>query len=127
MADFFISRSGNDKDIAFGRRVRDVLPAAGYDCVLQDTDFGHTNFMAAMDAALRSDARVIALLSADYFLSDNCMAEAYGALAGDVLNRRQRLIPLRVAECDPPGLLANIAWLDLDLEHKSFKWEPVFG
>ena len=109
--DFFISRSG--KDAAMGRRVHQVLTTAGCSCVLQDKDFGYKNFLGAMDRGLISAHRIIALFSPDYFLSRNCLAEAYAAIKGDVLNERERLIPLRIVECDPAGLFSAIAYLDL--------------
>ena len=109
--DFFISRSG--KDAAMGRRVHQVLTTAGYSCVLQDKDFGYKNFLGAMDRGLISAHRIIALFSPDYFLSRTCLAEAYAALKGDVLNERERLIPLRIVECDAAGLFSAIAYLDL--------------
>ena len=49
--DFFISRSG--RDVAMGRRVHQVLTAAGYSCVLQDKDFGTKNFLVGLARALR--------------------------------------------------------------------------
>src|SRR5262245_59370161 len=99
--DFFISRAGRDADLAVlpGR----LIAAQGKTYVLQDEHFGHQNFMGAMDAALRSGARVVALLSQAYVESDYCFAEATAALAGDPLNRRQRLVPLRLEPCAPGG------------------------
>ncbi len=109
--DFFISRAGNDRK--FAAKINEILQQAGYTTILQDDDFGYRDFIDAMHEALVSDARVIALYSPDYFNSDYCRAEANGALKGDPLNKQQRLIPLRIAQVDPPGTFANIAYADL--------------
>ena len=66
-----------------------------------------------MHAALADGARVVALLSPDYLSSAHCQAEWQNAIAGDPLNERSRLILLRVAECEPPGLLSGLAYWDL--------------
>jgi hypothetical protein len=71
------------------------------------------SFIDRMHTALASKARVIALLSPDYLQSDYCAAEWQGVLAIDPLNKRTRLIVLRVKECRPTGLLAAIAYWDL--------------
>ena len=57
-----------------GCRVFDVLSGAGYRCVLQDKDFGHKNFLSAMDRGLISAKRIIALFSPDYFRSKTASA-----------------------------------------------------
>ncbi len=69
--------------------------------------------MERMHAALADGARVVALLSPDYLRSAHCQAEWQNAIAGDPLNERSRLILLRVAECEPPGLLSGLAYWDL--------------
>ncbi|MEM7621557.1 MAG: toll/interleukin-1 receptor domain-containing protein [Pseudomonadota bacterium] len=101
---FFISHSS--KDITFAREVDQILTEAGYKTTRQEKDFGHKNFIAAIDDALAAEtgARVISLYSEDYFLSDYCRAEAYAAISGDILNKKQRLIPMRVRECKPTAL-----------------------
>ena len=69
--------------------------------------------MERMHAALADGARVVALLSPEYLRSAHCQAEWQNAIAGDPLNERSRLILLRVAECEPPGLLSGLAYWDL--------------
>ena len=110
-ADFFISRAGNDKEFAIWLAA--LIKACGKTCILQDKDFGHQDFTDAMDRALKSDARMVAIYSPDYLASDNCLKEANTALAGDPFNRRQKLITLRLIPCTPEGMLANIAFTDL--------------
>lgn len=66
-----------------------------------------------MHEALKSAVIVVALLSPEYLKSDHCQAEWMNAIAGDPLNRNGRLVLLRVAECEPPGLLTGLAYWDL--------------
>ena len=110
-ADFFISRTGADAAIAIA--VADALKGAGYRVLVQDKDFANRNFMERMDAGLASGARVIAIISEDYFKSDHCTAEWQHPLADDPLNKQARLIVLRARECVPRGLLKAIAHWDL--------------
>jgi tetratricopeptide (TPR) repeat protein len=107
----FVSRAGGDAEIA--ARVVDALEAAGYRTILQQRNFRHANFIKKMHDALQSGARVVALLSPEYLRSEYCQAEWMNAIAGDPLNERRRLIVLRVAECEAPGLLAGIDHTDL--------------
>ena len=107
----FISRAGADKELAI--RIAKVLRGAGYEVILQDETFGHQGFLSRMNDALETSARVIALLSPDYIRSDNCAAEWQGAIKGDPLNRKQRLILFRACACQPPALISQIPYVDL--------------
>ena len=107
----FISRAGADVDVA--AEIGGVLEAAGYGVILQQWDFNNRHFIERMHEALVSGARVVALLSPEYLVSEHCQAEWMNAIAGDPLNRKRRLILLRVAECEPAGLLAGLAYWDL--------------
>jgi tetratricopeptide (TPR) repeat protein len=108
---FFISRTSADAAIAIA--VADALIAADYRVLIQDKDFANRNFMDMMDAGLASGARVIAMISEDYFRSDHCRAEWEHPFADDPLNKQTRLIVLRARECTPRGLLKCIAFWDL--------------
>jgi tetratricopeptide (TPR) repeat protein len=108
---FFISRAGADAD--FAAQIGHILEDAGHRVILQQWDFANRNFMEAMQAALESGARVIALLSPEYFKSEHCMAEALNAIGHDPLNKRGRLIVMRAAECTPGGLFTALAYWDL--------------
>jgi tetratricopeptide (TPR) repeat protein len=107
----FISRAG--ADAAFSAEIGLILEEAGYGVLLQQWDFANANFMEQMHAALSGGARVVALLSPEYLASDHCQAEWQNAIAGDPLNKNRRLVLLRVAECEPSGLLAGLAYWDL--------------
>src|SRR5579871_694626 len=110
-AALFISRAGADAD--FAAVLGEILEADGYPIILQQWDFANRNFMERMHAALTQGARVIALLSPEYLSSDHCRAEWQNAIASDPLNTKSRLILMRVAECEPPGLLSGLAYWDL--------------
>jgi tetratricopeptide (TPR) repeat protein len=107
----FISRAGADAD--FAATIGAILEAACYAVTLQQWDFANRNFMQRMHAALSEGARVIALLSPEYLRSEHCQAEWQNAIADDPLNTKSRLILLRVAECEPVGLLRGLAYWDL--------------
>ncbi len=110
-ADFFISRSGADAD--FAAVIGQILEDAGHRVILQQWDFANRNFMERMHASLESGARVIALVSPAYLASDHCMAEALNTIGHDPLNKRGRLIVMRIAECTPGGLFTALAYWDL--------------
>ena len=112
----FISRAGADSEVAgiFG----EILEAAGYPVVLQQWDFGSGSFIEHMHAGLANDSLVLAVLSQSYLASPYCAAEWQAALAPDPLNRKGRLVLLRIDDCVPDGSLgAN----DL-LGCRSFAW-----
>ncbi|HEY6324980.1 MAG TPA: FxSxx-COOH system tetratricopeptide repeat protein [Candidatus Cybelea sp.] len=107
----FVSRAGEDAD--FAAVIGKILESAGHSVVLQQWDFANRNFMERMHAALAGGARVVALLSPEYLGSAHCQAEWQNAIADDPLNSKSRLILLRVAECEPIGLLSGLAYWDL--------------
>jgi tetratricopeptide (TPR) repeat protein len=109
--EFFISRAS--ADAAFAAVVGEILTEAGHGVVLQQWDFANRNFMERMHAALADGTRVVALLSPEYLRSAHCQAEWQNAIASDPLNTESRLIVLRVAECEPVGLLSGLAYWDL--------------
>jgi hypothetical protein len=85
-----ISRAGSDAE--FAAVVGKVLEEAGYAVILQQWDFANRSFIERMHAVLAEGARVVALLSPEYFRSDHCQAEWQSALAGDPLNTMSRLV-----------------------------------
>ncbi len=109
--DFFISRAGADK--AFAVWLGQVLAANGKSYILQDEHFGHQDFIAAMDRALKSGAHTIALYSQAYLNSEYCLKEAATVLHGDPFNKHELLIPLRIETCAPDGVLKNLSFTDL--------------
>lgn len=108
---FFISRAGADAELA--AKIAGILEDAGDQVTLSQWDFTNRNFIERMHSTLSEAPRVIALLSPEYFKTDYCTSEWQGALAGDPLNSQARLVLMRIGECEPPGMLANMAYWDL--------------
>ena len=107
----FVSRSGAEKQRELGIWIGACLEKHGYTVILQDAHFKHRNFKMAMDGALASGARVLALLSRDYLQSQDCMAEALAA-RDDEANSTGRLVLLNIDDCRPLGLLRYQAWIN---------------
>ncbi|MEO0817427.1 MAG: tetratricopeptide repeat protein [Pseudomonadota bacterium] len=108
---FFISRAAADSELA--RWLAAELRSEGHETILQDDDFGHQDFMAAMDKALSGPARVVALYSPAYFASEFCKAEGRHPLGRDPSNALQKLVPLLIEPTHVGGVFQNIAYSDL--------------
>jgi hypothetical protein len=63
--------------------------------------------------ALRWSDRTLALLSADYLRSDQVRVEWQAAWQADPAGLQRKLIPVRLDECEPDGLLRGIRCIDL--------------
>lgn len=110
--DFFISYTGADR--AWAEWVAVQLEAAGYSAVLQAWDFRPgSDFLHQMQQATTSAGRTIAVLSPAYFGSEFGEAEWRAAFAKDPTGERGLLVPVRVQDCQPPGLLASRIYVDL--------------
>jgi hypothetical protein len=60
-----------------------------------------------------ADARVIALLSQNYLASNDCVDTFHTVLDPATGILKSRLIPIRIAQCDPDELLTAMAYVDL--------------
>jgi hypothetical protein len=110
--DFFISRNKADKDWA--EWIAWQLEEESYQTVIQDWDFGAgNNFILAMQDASTSVNRTIIVLSPDFLKSDFTAPEWAAALAQDPKGVNRKLVPVRVHDCKPSGLLGPIAYIDL--------------
>ncbi|MEW2477919.1 FxSxx-COOH system tetratricopeptide repeat protein [Micromonospora gifhornensis] len=117
-SDFFISYTG--VDAAWAEWVAVELEAAGYSTVLQAWDFTPgTDFLHKMQEATTSARRTVAVLSPDYFSSAFGEAEWRAAFAKDPSGELGLLVPVRVRDCQPPGLLATRVWVDLVDAHEA--------
>jgi tetratricopeptide (TPR) repeat protein len=111
--DFFISRRGESALAA--QEVAEVLKDEGYTVLVQDYDIPYaSDFIAAMHDALKRCRHLIVLLTKDYGASDFTMMEVtnFLAAAGRAADER-RLVVLRIAECEPDGILAGRVYGDL--------------
>jgi hypothetical protein len=111
-ADFFISYTSADR--AWAEWIAWELEADGYQVVIQAWDFtpGH-NWAQAMQQATSTAERVVAVLSPAYLASAHGTVEWEVFYAADPLGQLGRLLPVRVAEVDPPGLLRTRVYVDL--------------
>jgi tetratricopeptide (TPR) repeat protein len=104
--DVFISYTG--RDWGWASWLDFTLREAGYTTKVQGYDFMvGKSFVNAMDEALKQSRLVACLLSPAYLDSRWCGEEWQVALL------KEKLLPLRIAECDLDGLLAPRAYLDL--------------
>ncbi|MDA0159262.1 toll/interleukin-1 receptor domain-containing protein [Solirubrobacter ginsenosidimutans] len=110
--DFFISYTGADK--SWAEWIAWQLEGSGYTVVLQAWDFTPgRDWVHEMQTAVASARRTIAVLSEDYFRSVHGEAEWRAAYASDPTGEQGILVPVRVAPCDPPGLLKTRIFVDL--------------
>ncbi|HEV8715352.1 MAG TPA: FxSxx-COOH system tetratricopeptide repeat protein [Candidatus Binatia bacterium] len=110
--DFFISYASADGKWA--EWIAYQLEEEGYSAVLQAWDFQPgANFVLKMQEAAVSCRHTIAVLSHHYQSSKFAAAEWAAAFAIDPTGEKRTLIPVRVASCEPQGLLGPIVYIDL--------------
>src|SRR5262245_49349499 len=109
---FFISRAGKDREQA--KAVAAWLEEAGYDAFIQDWDIEPgQDFLAEIHGALSKGAHVVALLSEDYLASRWCLMEWTAAVKAQSDSGQPRLLPIRIRECQPAGIMASVVSVDL--------------
>jgi hypothetical protein len=110
--DFFVSYNRADRTWAVW--IAWQLEAAGYEVVLQEWDFRPgSNFALEMQQAVQGAARTVAVLSPDFLASAYTQPEWAAAFAGDPTGAQRKLVPVRVRECRPDGLLSQVVYIDL--------------
>jgi tetratricopeptide (TPR) repeat protein len=111
-ADFFVSYTGADQ--AWAEWIAQQLEAAGYTTLLQAWDFRPgSDFLHQMQQATSSAQRTVAVLSPAYLRSRFGEAEWRAVFATDPTGELGLLVPVRVQDCQPPGLLASRVYVDL--------------
>ncbi len=109
--DVFVSY--NHADRAWAEWIAWVLEAAGWSVVIQAWDFRPGgNFILDMHAATRAQ-HTLAVLSPSYLAAEYTPPEWAAALAADPKGSERKLLPIRVRECQPEGLLAQVTYADL--------------
>jgi len=112
MTDFFISYTGVDR--SWAEWIAWQLEAAGYTTVIQAWDFRPgANFAVAMQRTAAESERTIAVLSPAYLQSGFTAAEWAAAFARDPTGAQGLLLPVRIHDCEPRGLLPQIVYIDL--------------
>ena len=110
--DFFVSYQQTDR--TWAEWIAWQLEAAGHTVLLQLWDFvPGTNWIKLMQDGVSRSARVIVVLSPAYTGSVFGAAEWQAIWAHDPGGAERRVIPIRVADCERPGLLAGIVGIDL--------------
>jgi TIR domain len=110
--DFFISYTSADEDWA--EWIAWQLESAGYTTLIQAWDFRPgMNFVSEMQKGATECRRTIIVLSPQFINSKFTEAEWTSVFAKDPNGELGLLIPVRVAECKPPGLLHARIYIDL--------------
>jgi WD40 repeat protein len=111
-SDFFVSYTQSDRPWA--EWIAWHLRGAGYRVILQAWDFvPGSNWVDNMHKAVALAARTVPVLSPAYFDSAYGTAEWQAAWRTDALGAGRALVPVRVQECRPTGLLGGVVWIDL--------------
>ena len=109
--DFFVSYAGEDR--AWAEWIAWQLEEAGFSTRLQHWDFlPGGRFPAEMHDALRSSDRMLAVLSPAY-LESYFAEKEWEAIFAEGEAAEKKLVPVRVRDCEPEGLLRPIIWIDL--------------
>jgi hypothetical protein len=110
--DFFVSYQQADRPWA--EWIAWQLEDAGHSVLFQSWDFvPGTNWIKLMQDGVSRSARVIVVLSPAYIGSIFGAAEWQAIWVHDPDGAKRRVIPVRVADCERPGLLAGIVGIDL--------------
>jgi tetratricopeptide (TPR) repeat protein len=110
--DFFISYTSADR--AWAEWIAWELEEAGYTTLIQAWDFRPgMNFVTEMQKGAAESSRTLIVLSKQFLESGFTQAEWTSAFSKDPAGENGLLIPVRVAECEPPGLLRARIYIDL--------------
>jgi transcriptional regulator with XRE-family HTH domain/tetratricopeptide (TPR) repeat protein len=110
--DFFVSYTQADR--AWAEWVAWELERDGYRVLIQAWDMvAGANWVNSMQEGVASAARTIALLSPGYVSSTYGSVEWQAAWRDHPLGEQRKLIVLRVAECERPGVLGSVMSADL--------------
>ncbi|NMF84114.1 TIR domain-containing protein [Nodosilinea sp. P-1105] len=112
METFFVSYTSHDR--TWAEWIAWTLEEAGHSVIIQDWDFRPGgNFVLNMQRAMQKSDRTIAVLSPHFLQAEYTQSEWASAFAQDPQSIKRKLIPVRVADCKPDGLLKSIAYVDL--------------
>jgi len=113
MKDFFISYNKADK--SWAEWIAWQLETEGYSIVIQAWDFRPgSNFVLEMQKAASESKRTIAILSPDYLNALYTQPEWAAAFIQDPTGADGKLLPVRIRECSPKGILTAITYLSID-------------
>jgi TIR domain/SMODS-associated and fused to various effectors sensor domain len=112
MEKLFVSYNSHDR--TWAEWIAWVLEEAGHSVIIQAWDFRPGgNFVLDMQQAARESDRTIAVLSPHFLQAEYTQPEWASAFVQDPQSIKRKLIPIRVADCQPDGLLKAIVYVDL--------------
>ena len=112
MKDFFISYNSSDR--GWAEWIAWTLTKAGYSVVIQAWHFRPgQNFPQEMNAGLQNTRRLIIVLSNNWLHAEYTMVEWTAFFAKDPLGKKRLIIPIRIAECSPKGLLKPLIYAEI--------------
>jgi tetratricopeptide (TPR) repeat protein len=112
MKDFFISYTKADR--TWAEWIAWTLEETGYSVVIQAWDFRPgENFVLKMQEAIKGTQQTIAVLSENYLDAFFTQPEWAAAFARDPEGEQRALVPVRIGECQPEGLLQSTIHIDL--------------
>jgi tetratricopeptide (TPR) repeat protein len=120
--DFFISYTSADR--GWAEWIAWELEAAGYTTLIQAWDFRPgMDFVAEMQKATAESSRTLIVLSQQFLESAFAQTEWTAAFAKDPTGETGVFIPVRVADCELPGLLRARVYIDLVglIEEEAFR------
>jgi len=110
--DFFISYTHADQEYADW--IDWYLRNAGYSTILQSKDFRPgSNWVVEMDNAVRQARQTLLVLSPDYLTALVVQPQWAAAFGKDPAGQQRAIFSVRVRDCKPTGLLAQIVYIDL--------------
>ena len=110
--DFFISYTG--KDEKWATWIAETLENNGCSTINQAWDFKvGGSFVNDMNEAIKRCKKVILVLSEKYLKSDYCTAEWQNFFVDDPIGKEALIIPIRIDDVKPEGLLKARTYIDL--------------
>lgn len=122
MARVFLSHAHASADQAAVRRIADALRVAGHQPWLDEEEIlvGESIPMA-VETGLRKADFVVICLSKAAAVRGWIEAERDATLMQQFLERRERVLPVRLEDVIPPHLIASLAHVDLFPDDQAFK------
>lgn len=120
MARVFLSHASPDKPAV--RRIADALRVAGHEpWVDEDKILIGESVPVAIERGLRAADFVVLCLSRAAAARGWVEAERDAALMHQLRQRKERILPARLEEVDPPYLIASLAYADLFPDDQGFE------
>jgi len=112
VASYFISF--NTADLDWADWIAWLLEDRGHETIIQEWDFVPTEKLSLRtdEAAVKADI-IIAVLSPAYLETLAAQPEWAADFARDAGGMERKVIPVRVKECFPEGILKDIPYIDL--------------